>query len=85
MHLAVKIIFNNNIINKQIYYGDTDNVLLNVNSAKNLRQSGCIGVNNGELTDGLNKKFPNDSFKNKGIVNFIDVLIIVQLLQKNTH
>ena len=61
MHLAVKIVFYNNIINKQTYYGDTDSVLLNVNSAKNIRQSCFIGVNNGELTDDMNKNISKDS------------------------
>ena len=36
-----------------IYYGDTDAVLVNVNTVKKLQKAGFIGINNGELTDDL--------------------------------
>ena len=35
-------IFNNNIIDKQIYYGDTDSVLVNVDIAKKLKKQGLL-------------------------------------------
>ena len=55
--------FNNNIIDKQIYYGDADSVLVNVNIANKLQKAGFFGVNNGELTDELNKNFSEDYIK----------------------
>ena len=57
--------FNNNIIDKQIYYGDTDSILVNVYIAKKLKRAGFIGINNGELTEDLNKNFTKDYIKNK--------------------
>ena len=77
--------FNNNIIDKQIYYGDTESVLLNVDIAKKLQKAGFIGVNNGELTDDLNKNFEKIILKIKIIMNFIKLLITVQQLLKNTQ
>ena len=41
--------FNENIIDKQIYYGDTDSVLLKVDIAKRLQKAGFIGINNGRI------------------------------------
>ena len=40
-------IFNINIIDKQIYYGDIDSVLLKVDIAKRLHKAGFNGINNG--------------------------------------
>ena len=56
-------IFNINIIDKQIYYGDTDNILVNVDIAKKLQKACFVGINNGELTDDLNKNFNQDFIK----------------------
>ena len=39
--------FNINIIDKQIYYGDTDSVLVNVDIAKKFKKAGFIGTKNG--------------------------------------
>ena len=67
-------IFNNNTIDKQIYYGDTDSVLVNVYIAKKLQKAGFVGVNNGELTDDLNKNFNKDYIKNKDNYEFYKVI-----------
>ena len=66
--------FNNNIIDKQIYYGDTDSVLLKADVAKRLQKAGFIGINNGELTDDLNKNFTKDYIKNKDNYEFYKVI-----------
>ena len=66
--------FNNNIIDKQIYYGDTDSVLVNVDIAKKLQKAGFVGINNGELTDDLNKNFNKDYIKNKENYEFYKVI-----------
>jgi len=49
--------FNENIIEKQVYYGDTDSILCHIDLVKKLEKSGFIGENNGDLTDDLNKDF----------------------------
>ena len=63
-----------NIIDKQIYYGDTDSILVNVDIAKKLQKAGFVGVNNGELTDDLNKIFNKDYIKNKENYEFYKVI-----------
>ena len=77
--------FNINIIDKQIYYGDTDSVLVNVDIAKKYKKAGFIGINNGEVTDDLNEISQKIILKIKIIMNFTKLLIIVQLLLKNTQ
>ena len=66
--------FNNNIIDKQIYYGDTDTILVNVDIAEKLQKSGFVGINNGELTEDLNKNFNKDYIKNKDNYEFYKVI-----------
>ena len=67
-------IFNFSIIDKQIYYGDTDSILVNVDIAKKLQTAGFIGINNGELTDDLNKIFSKDYIENKDNYVFYKVI-----------
>ena len=55
--------FNDTTSDNQIYYGDTDSVLVNVDIAKKLQKAGFVGINNGELTDDLNKNFNQDFIK----------------------
>ena len=37
--------YNINIIDKQIYYGDTDSILVNVDISKKFQKAGFVGVN----------------------------------------
>ena len=67
-------IFNINIIDKQIYYGYTDSILVNVDFAKKLKKAGFIGINNGELTDDLNKNFSEDYIKKNENYEFYKVI-----------
>ena len=66
--------FNIIIIDKQIYYGDTDSLLLKVDIAKRLQKAGFSGINNGELTDDLNQNFTKDYIKNKENYEFYKVV-----------
>ncbi len=47
-------------IQKQIYYGDTDSLIVHQSQLKQLEDNGFIGTENGKLTDDLNKKFINN-------------------------
>ena len=52
-------------ITKQIYYGDTDSLLVHCTQINKLIKGGFIGNENGKLTDDLNKNFvkPDGSFE----------------------
>ena len=75
--------FNINIIDKQIYYGDTESILVNVDVAKKLKRAGFIGINNGELTDDLNKNFNKYYIKNKDNYEFYKIIDYYAAAQKS--
>ena len=77
-------IFNISIIDKQIYYGDTHSILVNVDIAKN-KKAGFIGINNGELTDDLNKNFSEDYIKKNKNYEFYKVIDYCAAAAKNTQ
>ena len=77
--------FNINITDKQIYYGDTDSILVNVDIAKNLKKAGFIGINNGELTDDLEKNFTKDYIKKNKNYEFNKVIDYCATAPKKTQ
>ena len=63
-------------IKQQIYYGDTDSVIIHVSLLDKLINAGFIGNSNGLLGDDLNKQFLENVF--------VKIIILCAGAPKNT-
>ena len=62
-------------LKKQLYYGDTDSLLVHCSQVEKLIHAGWIAKENGKLTDELNEDFalPDGSFQFSKVIEYIGV------------